>query len=80
MVIGVITGMTKNESALDRYLIIAPEVKRLLDGFEATHDISRTKETNLLDEKHYQLTGLMASRLQQMLQRQRMAFLSIAGT
>ena len=63
-VVGGITGITQNESALDRYLLIAPEVKRLVDEFENIHGVSHTKEKNLLSDKHYQLTGSMASTVQ----------------
>ena len=59
-VAGGITGITQNESALDRYLLIAPEVKRLVDEFQASHDVSCTKKKNI----HHQLTGSMASRVQ----------------
>ena len=59
-VTGGITGITQNESTLDRYLLIAPEVKRLVNEFQASHDVSCTKEK----KSHHQLKGPMASRVQ----------------
>ena len=52
--------ITQHESTLDRYLLIAPEVKRLVDEFEDNHDANRTKE-----KIYHQLIGSVASRLQQ---------------
>ncbi|CAB4011171.1 Hypothetical predicted protein [Paramuricea clavata] len=43
-VAGGITGITQNESALDRYLLIAPETKRIVDEFQASHDARHRKK------------------------------------
>jgi hypothetical protein len=59
-VAGGITGITQNKSALDRYLLIAPETKRIVDEFQASHDARHRKK-----RMHHQLTGSMASRVQQ---------------
>eukprot|EP00795_Rhopilema_esculentum_P017661 gene17661-9309_t len=59
-VAGGITGITQNESALERYLLIAPELKRLVESFKTCYTINNTKAKKM----HHQLTGSMASRLQ----------------
>ena len=59
-VAGGITGITQNESALVRYLLIAPELKRLVESFKTCYTINNPKAKKM----HHQLTGSMASRLQ----------------
>ena len=34
-----------------------------MDYLKATHDVSHAEKKNLLDDKYYQLTGLMKSRV-----------------
>ncbi|MES9884227.1 MAG: TCR domain-containing protein [Sedimenticola sp.] len=59
-VTGGITGLTQNEAALDRFLLTAPEVARLVERFLNRYSRSASVPAR---KEHYQLTGSMADRL-----------------
>ncbi len=58
-VLGGITGLTRNESALDKYFLIAPELARLVKEFEQLNEID-TDERQL---QHHDLTGSVQQRV-----------------
>ena len=46
---------------MERYFLIAPELKCLVESFKTCYTINNTKSKKM----HHQLTGSMTSRLQQ---------------
>ena len=57
---GGVTGITQNESALDRYMLIAPELVNIINQFKTTYCID---DGHSARSDHYQLTGTMAARI-----------------
>ena len=55
-----IIGITQNEEALNRYLLIAPELTRLVNGFQRSYGVTHPPSES---QEHYQLHGSMATRI-----------------
>jgi len=58
-VVGGITGLTQNESALNRFLLATPELTRIVTEFQ--HRYSSAADAT--SKEHYQLTGTIALRI-----------------
>ena len=58
-VVGGITGLTQDESALNRFLLATPELTRIVT--ELQHQYASAADT--APEEHYQLTGTVAERI-----------------
>ena len=59
-VVGGITGLTQNEAALERFMMIAPEVTRLVNEFNQSYN---TEVQEPSKKEHYQLSGSMSFRI-----------------
>jgi len=58
-VVGGITGLTQNESALNRFLLATPELTRIVTKFQQRYSLP----TDATSNEHYQLTGTIALRI-----------------